>query len=101
MEQKKLDLTEARKKILQKALTLAGKHMDKQTPGSSAIYLGTVSQIKRAGDRILLTNAQWSIIMNALARYTPMDSEQAEIDDMAAQLTLTRKRYAQYMAAKA
>ena len=29
MEQKKLDLTEARKKILQKALTLAGKHMDK------------------------------------------------------------------------
>lgn len=95
MNTKKLDLTEAKRAALISSLAATAARLDAD---GRRIYDSTIETARCARDRVYLTDAQVEITSFAL-RYALVNNipglDKVPAGDMLAQLTMTRKAYAE------
>lgn len=92
---KKLDLTDAKRTALISSLAATAARLDRD---GRRIYDSTIESARCARDRIYLTDAQVQITCFALRAAMANDLaglDKVQAGDMLAQLTMTRKAYAQ------
>lgn len=95
MNAKKLDLTEAKRVSLISSLAATAARLDVD---GRRIYGSTIEAVRCARDRIYLTAAQMEITCFALRAALANDLaglDKTQAGDMLAQLTMTRKAYAE------
>lgn len=98
---KKLDLNSEKTETLRSILSTVKEKLPKDMQHIYDHMLYKLDHLPGAKDRVMFSASEMDIAANALRRHEKGYGRTAPVADMLAQLTMTRKEYREYRAARA